>query len=137
MSPFRPTRCARRPSCAALWLSRCCSRGAGRLFTMSSSAISSSAARPPRLLRLAGGAGPAVPRQLALRGQKTKERLKDLDDRLQVLNHKRDERRGPFYKARVEYFNYIYESRYELQLLLDPVITVHPDEVSFEAFCAR
>jgi hypothetical protein len=71
---------------------------------------------------------------LALRGQKVKERLADLGDRFRELIRKRDERRKDFYRARQRYFEYAYESQYELQLLLDPVITVHPDEVSFEAF---
>jgi hypothetical protein len=71
---------------------------------------------------------------LAVRGKKTRERLEELDDRLQELNQKRDQRRAGYYRARLDYFNHAYTSRYELQLLLDPVITVHPDEVSFEAF---
>lgn len=71
---------------------------------------------------------------LAVRGQKTRERLDELDERLQELTRNRDERRKGFIKARLDYFNHVYKNRYELQLLLDPVITVHPDEVSFEAF---
>lgn len=71
---------------------------------------------------------------LAIKGQKTQARLKELEDRLTDLNRARDERRKPFYRARTDYFNYIYESEYEMAFLLDPVVTVHPDEVSFEAF---
>ena len=40
----------------------------------------------------------------------------------------------PFYKARKKYFDYAYEDAYELEILLDPVITIHPDEIGFEAF---
>ncbi len=71
---------------------------------------------------------------LAIRGQKTRERLDELDERMQELNQKRDQRRAGYHRARLDYFNHVYANRYELQLLLDPVITVHPDEVSFEAF---
>lgn len=71
---------------------------------------------------------------LAIRGQKIQERLQELGDRLQELRKAHDARRQDFYKARLHYFEYVYQSRYELALLLDPVITVHPDEVSFEAF---
>ncbi len=71
---------------------------------------------------------------LALRGQKARERIEELEERLTELNDARNERLRPFHKARLSYFNYVYENQYELRLLLDPVITVHPDEVSFEAF---
>lgn len=71
---------------------------------------------------------------LAVRSQRARERLETLDERLQKLNSGRDERRKAFYRARLEYFHHAYRTRSELQLLLDPVITVHPDEVSLEAF---
>jgi hypothetical protein len=71
---------------------------------------------------------------LALRGQKARERIEELEERLTELNDARNARLKPFHKARLAYFNYVYENQYELRLLLDPVITVHPDEVSFEAF---
>ena len=41
------------------------------------------------------------------------------------------------------YIDHVYKNQYELSLILDPVVTVHPDEVAFEAFsrdestCAR
>ena len=71
---------------------------------------------------------------LALKSQPAKERLEDLEDRLRELDESRNERLKPFHQARLAYFNHVYQNQYELQLLLDPVITVHPDEVSFEAF---
>ena len=43
-------------------------------------------------------------------------------------------RRSGFYKARQKYFNYLYERDKELWFKLDPVITVHPDQVFFECF---
>src|SRR5262249_37080014 len=57
-----------------------------------------------------------------------------LEARLAELNAARTERLRPFYRARTDYFNYVYESAYERQYLFDPVVTVHDDEVSFEAF---
>jgi SWIM zinc finger len=71
---------------------------------------------------------------LAMRSQNARVRLEELDERLGKLDAARNERLKPFHAARMEYFNYVYENQYELQLLFDPVITVHPDEVSFEAF---
>ncbi len=40
----------------------------------------------------------------------------------------------PYYKARGEYFKYLYEKDKDAWFVLDPVITVHPDEVFFECF---
>lgn len=71
---------------------------------------------------------------LAIQGHKARARLQTLEARLGELDRARQERRRPFNAARLKYFNFIYQNQYELQLLLDPVITVHPDEVSFEAF---
>ena len=41
---------------------------------------------------------------------------------------------GPFYKARKEYFDYLYKKEKDFWFVLDPVITVHPDELFFECF---
>ncbi|MBO0929492.1 SWIM zinc finger family protein [Fibrella aquatilis] len=41
---------------------------------------------------------------------------------------------GPFYDARTKYFKYLYEKDMDAWFVLDPVITVHPDEVFFECF---
>jgi hypothetical protein len=71
---------------------------------------------------------------LGLKSQKARAQLEQLEARRAELDIARRERLRPFHKARLAYFNYVYEKEYELQLLLDPVITVHPDEVSFEAF---
>lgn len=40
----------------------------------------------------------------------------------------------PFYDARQKYFNYIYKKDRDAWFVLDPVITVHPDEIFFECF---
>ncbi|MCB9763294.1 MAG: SWIM zinc finger family protein [Alphaproteobacteria bacterium] len=52
-------------------------------------------------------------------------------DKIQV-NHTR--RTGDFYKARKKYFDYLYKANYAAWWVLDPVITVHPDELFFECF---
>jgi hypothetical protein len=71
---------------------------------------------------------------LGLRSKKAQLRMQELDGRLVELNRLRDDRRRGFYRARREYFDFVYENEYEREYLFDPVITVHPDEVSFEAF---
>ncbi|MBL8798642.1 MAG: SWIM zinc finger family protein [Planctomycetia bacterium] len=71
---------------------------------------------------------------LAMKHSKARARMEALEARLTELDQAHQERLKPFHKARLDYFNFIYEDQYELQMLLDPVVTVHPDEVSFEAF---
>lgn len=41
---------------------------------------------------------------------------------------------APYYKAQQSYFNYLYKENIDAWYVLDPVITVHPDEVFFECF---
>lgn len=40
----------------------------------------------------------------------------------------------PYYKAQRKYFDYIYKKDRDAWFVLDPVITVHPDEIFFECF---
>lgn len=71
---------------------------------------------------------------LGVKSQKVRAQIEALEARVGELDESRMERMRPFHKARMEYFNYAYEQEYELEYLFDPVITVHPDEVFFEAF---
>jgi predicted nucleic acid-binding Zn finger protein len=48
------------------------------------------------------------------------------------LRSARQSRWAPFYDARQRYFNYLYKRDYAAWVVLDPVITVHPDQVFFE-----
>lgn len=41
---------------------------------------------------------------------------------------------GPFNTAKRKYFDYIYQKDRDAWFVLDPVITVHPDEIFFECF---
>lgn len=63
-----------------------------------------------------------------------KAELERVEARLGELDAKRKERLKPFHEARQRYFEHVYTHQYELNYLFDPVITVHPDEVFFEAF---
>lgn len=71
---------------------------------------------------------------LAVKSESLREELEAKEARLAELRERRRLRLRPFYDARRKYFDYAYQNAYELDLLLDPVITVHPDELSFEAF---
>lgn len=53
---------------------------------------------------------------------------------LSPLEEKIRAAREPFYQARGRYWRYLYERDRELWFKLDPVITVHPDQVFFECF---
>ncbi|MEJ7636997.1 MAG: hypothetical protein WKF75_03150 [Singulisphaera sp.] len=72
-----------------------------------------------------------------------REKVQALEARLGELDHARRERLKPFHGARRAYIDHVYKNQYELSYILDPVVTVHPDEVAFEAFsrdestCAR
>lgn len=57
-----------------------------------------------------------------------------LRDRLAVINKQQQEIMSPYYKAQNQYFKYLYKHDYNAWFVLDPVITVHPDEVFFECF---
>lgn len=72
--------------------------------------------------------------EVAGRKAEIEARIKPLQSELSELHKKRSSRWNPFYAARQEYFKYIYQKNRDLWFVLDPVITVHPDEVFFECF---
>lgn len=55
-------------------------------------------------------------------------------NKLKELRSKRDVITRPFYKAQRNYFKYLYKRDIDAWMVLDPVITVHPDQVFFECF---
>jgi len=65
---------------------------------------------------------------------KLKYQINQLQAQLKGLRSKRDEITRPYYKSQKEYFKYLYSRDYAAWLVLDPVITVHPDQVFFECF---
>ncbi|QXP54620.1 SWIM zinc finger family protein [Cellulophaga sp. HaHa_2_95] len=65
---------------------------------------------------------------------KIKYEIRQLQGQLKGLREQREEITRPFYKSQKEYFKYIYTRDYAAWLVLDPVITVHPDQVFFECF---
>lgn len=71
---------------------------------------------------------------LGVKSQKNRVLLEQKEARIAELDGLRRQRMKPFTNARKAFFNWVYERDYELQLLLDPVVTVHPDQLSFEAF---
>lgn len=63
--------------------------------------------------------------------QKEYDKLKkELDE----LRAKEGRLLKPYYEAQNKYFKFLYKNNYDKWFVLDPVITVHPDEVFFECF---
>jgi hypothetical protein len=71
---------------------------------------------------------------LGSKSQDAREKMRVITTRIDELEALRRERLKPFHGARARYFDYVYENQYELNYILDPVVTIHPDEISFEAF---
>lgn len=71
---------------------------------------------------------------LKTKGEASRKRVEELEAAKAELDRRREGRLGPFYEARRKYFEYAFHNQYELNYLFDPVITVHPDELFFEAF---
>lgn len=62
------------------------------------------------------------------------DRINVLRAELTTIQQEHTKRFTPFYNARQRFFQYLYERDRDVWFVLDPVITVHPDEVFFECF---
>lgn len=72
--------------------------------------------------------------QVASQRSEVAAKISGLQAELNDLYKRRSSRWTPFYTARSNYYNYLYKKFRDLWFVLDPVITVHPDEVFFECF---
>lgn len=63
-----------------------------------------------------------------------KAEIDRLHAELSELQRKSHDRMSTFYRARQKYFDYLYQKDKDAWFVLDPVITVHPDQVFFECF---
>ncbi|WP_028777780.1 SWIM zinc finger family protein [Shimazuella kribbensis] len=61
-------------------------------------------------------------------------RIHQLQNRMNELTKLRTTRMGDFYKSQRRYFDWLYKNDKDAWFVLDPVITVAPDQVFFEAF---
>lgn len=71
---------------------------------------------------------------IAAQRSEVREQVQVLQSELKDLYQRRNSRWSGFYKAQRNYYNYLYERDRDMWFVLDPVITVHPDEVFFECF---
>ncbi|WP_144391538.1 SWIM zinc finger family protein [Pleionea sediminis] len=60
--------------------------------------------------------------------------IQDLQDRIKEVHNQSNKIMKPFYQAQKKYFNYLYKVDRDAWFVLDPVITVHPDQIFFECF---
>ncbi|MEZ6046410.1 MAG: SWIM zinc finger family protein [Planctomycetaceae bacterium] len=72
--------------------------------------------------------------QVAARQENLKQQIKEIQAELDELNSNFFQRWQPYYKARAKFSRYMWLRDYDARFVLDPVITVHPDEVFFECF---
>jgi hypothetical protein len=61
-------------------------------------------------------------------------RMEIIKAELAQVRNEKDKLMAPFYKARNKYYNHLYLTNREAWIVLDPVITIHPDELFFECF---
>ena len=72
--------------------------------------------------------------QVAVQRSRNAAQVKDLQAELNRLVETSNARMSTFYAAKRRYFDYLYKKDIDAWFVLDPVITVHPDEVFFECF---
>lgn len=63
-----------------------------------------------------------------------KAEIERVTQQLNELRRNKSTRWSDFYRKQRDYFQYLYKRDYDAWFVLDPVITVHPDEVFFECF---
>jgi hypothetical protein len=72
--------------------------------------------------------------ELVAEKEKYQEQYNKVQKELTAIRNQEDKILKPYYEAQRKYFNYLYKNDYDKWFVLDPVITVHPDEVFFECF---
>ncbi len=62
------------------------------------------------------------------------EKISVIQKELADVRKEKEKILGPFNKAKRKYFDHIYKTDRDMWIVLDPIITVHPDELFFECF---
>jgi hypothetical protein len=70
----------------------------------------------------------------AVKSAANQARIREIQAELQQISQRSQQRSAPYYQAQRRYYDYLYQKDYDSWFVLDPVITVHPDEVFFECF---
>ncbi|GHU03379.1 hypothetical protein FACS1894158_01650 [Betaproteobacteria bacterium] len=69
-----------------------------------------------------------------LQGKELRAKIAPLQTELAALRAKKEALIAPFRKAQRKYFDYLYKENRDAWMVLDPVITVHPDRLFLECF---
>ncbi len=72
--------------------------------------------------------------ELVAEKEKHQEKYNRIKAELDAIRSTENKILQPYYTAQRKYFDYLYKNDYDKWFVLDPVITVHPDEVFFECF---
>lgn len=72
--------------------------------------------------------------QFIAKKSQAQEEVNTVQAELKALNRENSALMGPYDKAQNQYFKHLYQHDKDAWFVLDPVITVHPDEVFFECF---
>jgi hypothetical protein len=72
--------------------------------------------------------------QASARSAELRARAEPLNAELKNISARIGALQGPFFAARQKYFNWLYAHDRDAWIVLDPVVSVHPDEISFECF---
>jgi hypothetical protein len=72
--------------------------------------------------------------QFMQQAQNLKSEVKSITEELSSLRARKSSVLEPFYRARQRYFAWLYQANRDAWFVLDPVITVHPERLLFEAF---
>jgi hypothetical protein len=72
--------------------------------------------------------------QYQARSSELRARQAPLLEELKAIRARKDKVMAPFHKAQAKFFSYLFLTNRDMWIVLDPVITVHPDRVFFECF---
>jgi hypothetical protein len=72
--------------------------------------------------------------EAAAQKRQVAKQIAEIQAELEELRKHSEQRYQAFFAARKKYFDYLYKRDIDAWIVLDPVITVHPDEVFFECF---
>jgi len=72
--------------------------------------------------------------EMAMQNEAVQQRAKLLRRELQDIQNNQNKVLGPYYAAQQKWRRYVWQHEKDLAWILDPVITVHPDEIFFECF---
>lgn len=72
--------------------------------------------------------------QVMQKAEALRAKAEGLNKELQAVRNRKSALLGPFNLARRKYFDWLYQNNRDAWFVLDPVITVHPERLLFEAF---